>query len=434
MQKINRFEVEYLATSALNPNPRNPKQHPDRQVRTLATAIRESRTISPIFIDPAKMILAGHGRWLAAKLLKIEEVPTITVSFDSDAAKRAFILADNRVAELGKWNDHLVQEELEALFAIDFPLEAAGFSAADLDFQIIEKPVLDDVPLPDSATDAVTRPGDLWNVGEHRAICGDARDALVWERLLDGKLASVAFCDLPYNVPVDGFISGKGQNRHREFAFASGEMSPPEFIAFMRAIFKNCVRFSQDGSIHYQCMDWRHAREILDAADGVYTEFKQLVVWDKQVGAMGTFYRNQHELVFVFKSGRARHINNFGLGEKGRYRTNVVSYLGANVFRKGRDEDLAAHATVKPTPLVVDFLLDCSNRGDLVIDACLGSGTTLLAAEHTGRVGAGIEIDPLYVDTLLKRLSAVSGEAPVLAEDGRTFDEVAADRLAGKEG
>jgi DNA modification methylase len=181
-------------------------------------------------------------------------------------------------------------------------------------------------------------------------------------------------------------------------------------------------------------MDWRHAREILDAADGVYDEFKQLVVWVKTNGAMGTFYRSRHELVFVFKAGKGKHTNNFGLGETGRYRTNVVEYAGANTFRKGRAEDLAAHSTVKPTAMVADFLLDCSNRGDLVVDPFIGSGTTLLAAHRTKRRGAGIELDPLYVDTALKRLAAASGLTPVLAGDGRTFDEIAAERLDGQEG
>ncbi|MGB7370803.1 site-specific DNA-methyltransferase [Erythrobacter sp.] len=432
MAKTEKLEVVYLATTALTPNPRNPKEHPEKQVRMLASAIRESRTISPIFIDDDRMILAGHGRWLAAKQLGIEEVPTITVTFASDEAKRAFILADNRVGELGRWNDDLVQEELQALFEVDFPLDSAGFTTADLEFSVVETPNAEEVELPDPQTDAVTRRGDLWIIGDHRIICGDARDAGVWETLVASNLASMIFCDMPYNVPIDGFVSGKGVNRHREFAFASGEMTPAEFTAFMRAIMRNCTRFSKDGSIHYQCMDWRHIREILDAADGIYTEFKQLIVWNKEVGAMGTFYRNQHELVLVFKNGQEKHINNFGLGDTGRYRTNVVSYPGANVFRKGREADLAAHSTVKPTALVMDFLLDCSHRGDLVVDACLGSGTTLLAAEHTGRAGAGIEIDPLYVDTALKRVTAASGKSAVLAGDGRSFDEIAASRLAAE--
>lgn len=212
----------------------------------------------------------------------------------------------------------------------------------------------------------------------------------------------------------------------------AGEMSKPEFTTFLRSLFRMCVRFSVPGSIHYHCMDWRHCRELLDASDGVYTEHKQLIVWMKDNGGQGAFYRSQHELVFVFKSGKGKHVNNFGLGETGRYRTNVVEYAGANTFRKGRDADLAAHSTVKPTALVADFLLDCSHRGDLVVDPCLGSGTTLIAAHKTGRRGAGIELDTGYADTAVLRLAAMADLTPILAGDGRSFNEVAAARKSGK--
>jgi DNA modification methylase len=310
-------------------------------------------------------------------------------------------------------------------------------STSDLDFSVPDVPMAEEpekVELPDPAAKTVCGEGDLWRIGPHRLICGDARKAEVWEALLGDDKASLVFADVPYNVPIDGFVSGNGKHKHREFVMGADEMSPPEFTAFLRSIFRNCVRFSQSGSIHYHCMDWRHTRELLDAADGVYSEHKQLVVWNKQVGALGAFYRSQHELIFVFKSGKGKHINNFGLGETGRYRTNVVNYPGANTFRKGRDADLAAHSTVKPTALVADFILDCSNRGDVIVDPCLGSGTSLLAAHKTSRRGAGIELDPGYADTALKRLMASSELDAVLDSDGRSFDEVAAERLQESEG
>lgn len=252
--------------------------------------------------------------------------------------------------------------------------------------------------------------------------------------MLANERAHIIFADPPYNVPIDGFVSGNGKNKHREFVMGAGEMSRAEFTAFLRALFRNCVQYSVNGSIHYHCMDWHHMRELLDAADGVYSEHKQLVAWDKGSGGQGGFYRSQYELVFVIKSGKAKHTNNFGLGETGRYRTNIVQHAGANSFRKGRDEDLATHSTVKPTALIADFLLDCSNRGELVVDCCLGSGSTLLAAEHTGRRGAGIELDPGYVDVAIDRLTKASGLEAVLDAEGRSFSEVAADRSAGAEG
>lgn len=363
----------------------------------------------------------------------MSQVPVIRAEFMTPADRRAFVLAENRLAELAGWDKKLLVEELEILLDDGYDLEITGFSIADLDFAMPEEKAdqtSEEVELPGPTDKAVTRPGDLWIIGEHRVFCGDARAADSWEAVLGNEQATLVFCDPPYNVPIDGFVSGNGRNRHRNFLMGAGEMSPEEFVAFLRAILRLCVHFSKSGSIHYHCMDWRHIRELLDAADGVYSEFKQLVVWVKNNGGQGAFYRSRHELVFVFKSGKGKHINNFGLGETGRYRTNVVEYAGVNSFRRGRNADLAAHSTVKPIALVADFIVDRSNRGDLVMDPCLGSATSLIAAHRTGRRGAGIELDPLYVDTALARLAAISGLTPVLAGDGRSFDEVGAERLA----
>lgn len=436
-------EVELVPTSALIPNPRNARKHSDRQIRQLATFIGQHGFRVPIGIDQHNVIVAGHGRWAAARQLKLDLVPVIRTHFLSEAERNAFALADNRLAELSSWDDDILKAELENLFEGGFDITGIGFSTADLDFSVVgEKPAkpqkAERVDLPDPQDEAVTRPGDCWDFRDprsgrllYRACCGDSRLPATYEAALGDERADIVFGDAPYNVKINGHVSGTG--RHREFVMGAGEMSPPEFTHFLRSVFRNCVRFSRDGSIHYQCMDWRHAREILDAADGIYHEFKQLVVWNKTTGSMGSFYRSQHELVFVFKAGKAKHVNNFGLGETGRYRTNVVEYAGCNTFRKGREADLEAHSTVKPTALVADFLLDCSNRGDLVLDPFLGSGTTLLAAARTKRRGVGIELDPLYVDTAIRRLRTVTAIAPVLAGDGRSLDEIAAERLSGKE-
>ena len=426
--------LELVATRTLKPNPRNARTHTDKQIAQIGASISRFGWLVPIVADEADMIAAGHGRWLAAKQMGLAEVPVIRASFLTDADRRAFALAENRIAELSGWDEPLLAEELTFLFEGGFELEITGFTISDLDFALPEakgKDKAEAVELPAPNAVAVSRPGDLWLIGPHRLYCGDARDVASYEALLGEERAALVFADPPYNVRIDGFVSGSG--RHREFAMASGDMSAPEFTAFLRAIFRNCVRFSRSGSIHYQCMDWRHIREMLDAADGVYDQFKQFVVWDKGVGGQGSFYRSRHELVFVFRAGKGKVINNFGLGETGRYRTNVVSYPGANSFRKGRARDLADHSTVKPTALVADFLLDCSNRGDLVLDPCLGSGTTLLAAHKTHRRGAGIEIDPLYVDTALRRLRDASGLVPMLAGDGRGFDGIAAVRASDTE-
>ena len=418
--------VELLATSSLKPNPRNARQHSAKQIGQIATSIERFGWLVPVIVDDANLIAAGHGRYLAATRLGMAEVPVIRAKFLTDDDRRAFALAENKIAQLSSWDEDLLAEELNHLFDAGFELQITGFSTADLDFSLPQKGKGERVELPHPDTRAVSRLGDLWLIGPHRIYCGDARDAASYEVLLGDERAAMVFIDPPYNVPIDGFVSGTG--RHREFLAATGELSAGEFTTFLRAIFRNLVRFSKPASIHYCCMDWRHIRELLDAADGVYSEFKQLVVWDKQVGGQGAFYRSQHELVFVFKSGKGQHTNNFSMGQTGRYRTNVVKYPGANSFRKGRARDLEDHSTVKSTALVADFLLDCSNRGDLVLDSCLGSGTTLLAAHKTKRRGAGIEVDPLYIDTALQRLWDATGIVPTLAGDGRSFPEIRVER------
>ena len=434
MSLPNHPRIEMLDPFTLIPNPRNTRTHTDKHIAQIAASIRRFGFVVPIITDDASNIVAGHGRWAASKQLGLGEVPSIRVKFLSETDRRAFALADNRIAELSGWDENLLAEELSFLLADGFELEITGFSLSDVDLSIGEAPPdrEEDVELPDPMAIAISRPGDLWTVGEHRLLCGDSRRAESYEKLLGGERADLVICDPPYNVPIQGHVSGNGRVRHREFAMASGELSSAEFTAFLRSVFRMCARFSVDGSIHYQFMDWRHLREILDAADGVYSEFKQLLVWKKRNAGQGAFYRSQHELVLVFKNGRAPHQNHFQLGQTGRYRTNILEYAGANGFYKGRARDLDAHSTVKPTALVADLMLDCSRRGELVLDAFAGSGSTLIAAHHTGRRGAAIEIDPLYVDTALRRLSDASG-ALIMHADGRSFADIEAERQAVSE-
>lgn len=282
--------------------------------------------------------------------------------------------------------------------------------------------------MPKVAATAVTRLGDVWRIGPHRLICGDATEIETYERLLAGERAQMVFTDPPYNVKIDGHVSGLGEVKHREFAMGSGEMTDGEFTAFLARVFANLIGASADGAINFICMDWRHIGEVIAAARDRYGDLKNLCVWSKTNGGMGSFYRSQHELVFVFKVGTAAHINNVELGKHGRYRTNVWTYAGANAFSATRDDDLAMHPTVKPVALVADAILDCSNRKGVVLDAFAGSGTTLIAAQKTGRSGYGIELDPLYCDVILKRLAKVGKLTPRLAESGLSFAEVAAQR------
>lgn len=259
---------------------------------------------------------------------------------------------------------------------------------------------------------------------DHRLLCGNALEAADFERLMGGEKARMAFCDPPYNLKVDGVISGLGKAKHREFAMASGEMSRPEFITFLTNYMRNCAAHSVDGAIHFACMDWRHLIELITAGEAAFDKFLNLLVWAKTNAGMGTMYRSQHEHIGVFKSGQAPHLNNFGLGETGRWRSNLWTVPGANTFSRTRDQDLADHPTVKPTVLVMEAIRDVSRPRDIVLDCFCGSGTTILAAEKTGRRCYGMELDPIYIDVAIRRWQELTGEAAVLDGDSRSFDEV----------
>ena len=283
-------------------------------------------------------------------------------------------------------------------------------------------------PPPPPPDQTVARPGDLWQLGTHRLICGDCREPAVIDRLMSSASARLAITDPPYNVPVDGHVCGLGKTKHEEFAMASGEMSSEAFIAFLTDSLAQLARASVEGAIHFVFMDWRHMPELLTAGNRVYDTLLNLCVWAKTNGGMGTFYRSQHELVFVYRKGSASHMNNVQLGKHGRYRTNVWSYPGVNAFGADRNEALAMHPTVKPVRLVADAILDVSRRGDVVLDGFVGSGTTILATEQTGRVGYGVEVDPRYVDVTLRRWMQATSEAPIHVDTGQTFEALAAIR------
>ncbi|WP_218037627.1 site-specific DNA-methyltransferase [Reyranella soli] len=423
--------VEPRAVADIIVNTRNARTHSDRQVQQIAASVRKFGFIIPVVINEKGVLLAGHGRLRAAQRLGFKEVPTIVVKHLTEGLQRAFTLADNRLAELAGWDEELLRVELQELsdLAIDFDFEVTGFDTIDLDRLEAPKPVKAAKPevVPELERDrpAVSAPGDLWQLGKHLLFCGNALEPASYQKLMSEDRAQMVFTDPPYNVGIDGHVCGLGSVRHQNFAMASGEMTTSEFTEFLGSFMAQAVQYSLNGAIHYICMDWRHIGEVLNAAGELY-ELKNVCVWNKTNGGMGTFYRSKHEMVFVFKVGSAPHINNFGLGEKGRYRTNVWDYAGVNTFKRGRMDDLRTHPTVKPLPLVVDALKDCSTRGGIVLDPFVGSGTTLLAAEKTGRVGRAIELDPHYVDAAVSRWQALTGQRAVHAETGQAFDEVAA--------
>ena len=435
MSGSNDLKYERVSTHKLKARARSARKHSRKQIKQLADAIARFGFTNPIVIDENYTIIAGRARLEAAKLLGMAEVPTIQVSSMTEDEKRAYVLADNRLAELSEWDFDVLGDELQLLLDADlnFDIEITGFEAADFDrwtkqpSQTEEKPV----ELPGGAP-VVTREGDIWIMNGHRLLCGNALLAGSYEKLMQGEQAQMVFSDPPYNVPIAGNVSGLGKVKHREFAMASGEMSKPEFTRFLRTAFTRMAEVSIPAAIHFICMDWRHIGEIEEAGGAVYAGLKNVCTWAKDNGGMGTFYRSQTEFVFVFKVGPGKHINNFGLGDKGRYRTNLWTYAGANTFRKGRMEDLGDHPTVKPVQMVHDAILDCSKPKGIILDGFAGVGTTLVAAARAGRLGYGIELDPAYVDCAVRRLEKELGSSARLS-DGRTFAEVQAERHANRE-
>jgi DNA modification methylase len=428
--------IEMVPLSKLRPARRNAHQHPKKQIGQLADSIKRFGFINPVIIDDQGNIVAGHGRIEAAKLLRMRSVPVIRLSDLSEAEIRAYMLADNKLAEKAGWDRELLAAELKELEVllpeVGLDLRITGFEPAEIDSLMVdfasEGPApADDVPPLDRQT-VVSRAGDLFVLGRHRLMVGDARDEGAYARLMKGERAGMAFLDPPYNVKVAGHVGGRGRTRHREFVCASGDMSPDEFAAFLEQTLGLCALHSTDGAIHFVCMDWRHAPELFAAGAAVYDELKNICVWVKNNAGQGTFYRSQHELVFVFKNGRAAHLNTFELGQHGRMRSNVWHYAGVNSFRAGRMDDLSIHPTVKPMALVVDAMRDCSRRGSIVLDAFAGSGTTIMAAEQIGRRAFCLELDPCYVDVALRRWQRLTGRDAVLELTGQTFDELAAGR------
>jgi hypothetical protein len=427
------LSVIYFEPKHLKPYPPNARTHSRKQIRQIADSIRTFGFTNPVLIDNHDMILAGHGRVEAAKLLGMAKVPCVRIETMTPEQKRAYVLADNKLALNASWDQEILAIELQGLIDLGFDLTVTGFSLAEADFVLdaaregaVGTPAGPEDAIPPMTEDTVTRMGDLWRLGRHRLICGDARNADDYDRLLAGETVDLIFTDPPYNVPIDGHVCGSGRIRHREFAMGVGEMSSSSFTAFLTETLGVAAKRCRDGAIAFVCMDWRHMSELVAAGHATFSELKNLCVWNKTNGGMGSFYRSKHELVFVFKVGTAPHVNSFGLGDTGRYRTNVWDYPGISSMGAGRTEELAMHPTVKPTALVADAIRDCSRRGDIVLDSFGGSRTTLTAAETCGRAARLIEYDPAYCDTIVRRWERLTGKPAILSSTGEAFEDMAA--------
>ena len=357
---------------------------------------------NPVLTDAAGGIIAGHGRVEAAKLARscgrADSGPVSPNSLIPRSAPTSW--RTTKSAELAGWDPSLLALELKDLTEInlDFEIEVTGFETVDIDLIIAgaaqgEADAEEEIAVdPDEGVTPVTRLGDLWELGPHWLLCADALKAESYEQLLQGQKVQMVFTDPPYNVPVNGHVCGSGRIKHEEFVMAAGEMSEPQFSEFLTTVFSQLARFSIDGSIHFHCMDWRHIQELMTAGRAVYSQLKNLCVSN---AGMGSFFRSQHELIFVFKNGTAPHINNFGLGERGRYRTNLWTYPGVNTFKSGRLDELEIHPTVKPLALVADAIKDLLEARRHHLGRVLGGrDEPIIAAEPTGRHGYALRARP----------------------------------------
>ena len=413
------------------------RTHPRKQIQQIARSIDEFGWVAPIIIDGTNEVVAGTARVLAGRELGLTHAPAIRVRHLTPNEIRLYRIADNKLAESAEWDNPELKLEIGELITLDMDLTITGFEPPEIDMLLSDDAPEDDpadtVAEIDPEAEPIARQGDIWEVGPHRIACGDARDPVLYADLFAGETVAMVFTDPPYNVPVSGHMGGLGRIQHREFVMASGEMSDSQFHALLETALRNATKHSSPGAVMYACMDWRSIQVLKSAADKTGLEIINLCVWNKTNGGMGSLYRSKHELIYVFRVSGASHTNNVQLGRFGRNRTNVWDYPGANTPGSDSHRDLALHPTVKPIAMIADAILDVTHRGQIVLDMFGGVGSTLLAAERTGRRARLIELDPLYVDATLQRVREHTNLPIHLAATGQSFEEVRAERLAEAE-
>jgi DNA modification methylase len=414
-----------VCTEKLKPLGRETRRHPRRQLDKLAASLAEYGFAVPIVVDVDSRVVAGWGLVLAARQLGLPQVPAVIITDLDEAKLRLLRVALNRLGEDSSWDDDNLKLEFSDILALDtnIDLQISGFEMGEIDVRLRASADEDEdeIPRVDQRSPAITKTGDVWVLDQHRIVCDDALKAETYTRLLGDELAQMIFTDPPWNVPIEGHVSGLGAVKHAEFAMASGEMSSAEFQTFLATTLGHAGLHAVDGSLHFVCLDWRHIKELLGATADLYTEMKNLCIWNKSNAGMGSLYRSKHELVFVFKKGKAPHINNIELGRFGRNRTNVWEYPGQNTLNNSAKGKLSLHPTCKPVGLVADAMRDCSNLNGIVLDPFGGAGTTLIAAERTGRRARLIEIEPRFVDCTVRRWQQLTGRTAVHAETGLPF-------------
>ena len=430
-------QIIMIPVDQLVPYANNARTHSDKQVGMIARSYEAFGFLNPILVTSGNVVIAGHGRMRAAQRLGLTAIPALFVEGLSDDQIRAYRLADNRLAELAGWDEPSIKIEMQHLDTIDlgFSLEATGWEMPQIDIMLNDAPppaVRDGVSTdPDDVAEpilanATSRVGDIWLLGTHRLACGSALEPDVLRRVMNGKLARQVLQDPPWNISVAGFISTT--DRHREFAMASGEMTEGEFQAFLDKNLDTLLPFVVNGAILEQFIDWRSVDKIILSGKSRGLELINICVWNKSNGSLGSLWRSKHELCVVFKKPGAPHINAVQLGRFGRTRYNVWDFPGCNSFSAERDEALAIHPTAKSVAMIGEAMRDVSNRGDIVLDCFMGSGTAIIAAERTGRIAFGVELDPLYVDAAVRRWQRITGGVATLEANGMPFAEVVEER------
>lgn len=447
LQDQSRAAPEVLRND-LNPNltlvdlPIGDLKFPNRRVRRASAAqverlkksIQHFGFVHPILITVGRSVVDGENRVEAARLLGCETVPCIIVDHLSNEQIRLLRVTLNRLQEQGEWDFDALRLEFLDLIDLELDLSVTGFSPQELDIiclddQPVEAPSSTDLE-PDRDEPPVSELGDIWLLDNHRLICGDALLPETYETLMAGAGAQAIFSDPPYNVKIEGFVSSKtAKHAHKDFVMAAGEMSKVEFGTFLQNFLEHSAAHVTDGGVMFFCSDWRCLAQLHAAFEAVNLHLINVAVWDKGTGGMGSLYRSQHELVSICVRGKSPGINNVELGKHGRNRSNVWSYPGANRLGSSANKALKLHPTPKPVEMVVDALLDVTNKGDIVLDPFMGSGTTIIAADKAKRIAYGVELDPQYVDVAVRRWQGHSGKPAIHAESGISFDEVARQRL-----
>ena len=425
--EIRDLRIHHRRLGDLAPFANNARTHSPKQIRQIAESIKVFGWTNPILTDGKDGIIAGHGRLEAARLLGMDMVPTISLSDMTESQKRAYIIADNKLAENAGWDDSILEIELGELAGMElgFDLEAIGFETGEIDVMLGAGDAASEAPPPEPAKgQPISAPGDLWILGEHKLLCGDALAPESYQRLLEAETAAAMFTDPPYNVPVHGHVCGLGKVRHGEFVMASGEMTDKQFRDFLETFCQRASQSLKPGAVAFVCMDWRHIDDLLEAGEANLGELINFCVWNKMQGGMGSLYRSQHELVPVFRTPGAGHRNNVELGRHGRNRTNVWDYKGV----QARRDELKLHPTVKPIAMIADAIQDVTARGELILDPFAGSGSTILAAEQTGRKARCLELDPRYVGVAIRRYEEATGKEAEHAIWGQSFNEIEAER------